>query len=124
MSLAERSSNRRNRKDYVMDSLNAIDLTIINTFTTPVANVSSLRLGASIAGTATLVLGTTTVLTNSVTATSKIFLSRRTPLGTPLGELSFGTIVAGTSFVITSVIPTTLATQTNDVSSVDWLIIN
>jgi hypothetical protein len=67
-------------------------------------------------GTATLVGGTVTVSTTAVATGSKIFLSRPTPGGT-LGELSYGTIINGTSFVITS----SSATET---SSIDYVIFN
>jgi len=51
-------------------------------------------------GEATLVAGTVTVANTSVTATTRIFLSRRT-LGTLAGHLSY-TLSAGVSFTITS----------------------
>lgn len=52
-------------------------------------------------GTATLVGGTVTVNNTSVTASSKIFITRAVTGGTT-GQLSIGTITAGTSFVINS----------------------
>lgn len=52
-------------------------------------------------GQAVLVAGTKTVSTAEVTATSKILLSRAVVGGT-VGDLSVGTIAAGTSFVINS----------------------
>jgi hypothetical protein len=54
-------------------------------------------------GRATLVAGTVTVMTTSVTATSRIFVSRATPSGS-LGHLSVAdaNIVPGTSFQIDS----------------------
>lgn len=80
------------------------------------------------AGTATLAAGTATVLTTAVTASSLIFISRKSIGATganPLGLLVVGTVTAGTSFVINAV---TEADATSivatDVSEVDWLIIN
>jgi len=75
--------------------------------------------GAAVAGTATLVNGTVTVSTTSVTATSKIFALHNTVIGTP-GILSApdASIVAGTSFVIDS------STGALDDSTVNWWIIN
>lgn len=52
-------------------------------------------------GTAVLVAGTVTPLHTTVTASSRIFLSRLVAGGT-LGNLSVGAITAGTSFVINS----------------------
>jgi hypothetical protein len=71
---------------------------------------------ASIGTTAAMTAGTITVSTNQVTASSKIFLVHAVPGGT-LGALSYGTIVAGTSFVITS-------SSNTDTSTVTYLIIN
>lgn len=71
---------------------------------------------ADTAGTATLVAGTVTVSTTAVTASSKIFLSRNTPGGVQ-GNLSQGTIVAGTSFVINSA-------NAGDTSTVNWFLVN
>ncbi len=68
-------------------------------------------------GVATLVAGVATVLTNRVTASSRIFLSVQTPGGTQ-GFLSAAVAsrVAGTSFAIAS----TSATET---SVVAWLLV-
>ena len=72
----------------------------------------------STVGTATLVGGTVTVSTTSVTASSIIFLSNQSG-GTvaDLGEHYISTITAGTSFVITS-------TNSLDTAILGWLIIN
>lgn len=70
----------------------------------------------SIAGIATLASGTVTVNTTSVTANSQVMLTRQTAGGT-VGELTVGTITAGTSFVINSASAT-------DTSTVAWFIIN
>jgi len=69
-------------------------------------------------GTATLAAGTVTVNTTAVTASSKIFVSVRTPGGTQgfLSTPSSG-VTAGTSFVINS-------TSSSETSTVDWWIIN
>lgn len=74
------------------------------------------------AGTATLVAGTVTVNTTAVTANSIIMFSYKTPGGT-LGFLQQGTIVAATSFVINSLLSTTVL-NTGDTSVVNWWIIN
>lgn len=66
-------------------------------------------------GTSTMVAGTVTIATTAVTASSKIFYNRATTGGT-VGDLSRGTIVAGTSFVINS-------TSALDTSDIDWLIV-
>lgn len=65
---------------------------------------------------AAMILGTTTVLSSAVTATSKIVLSVATPGGTQ-GFLSVGTIVPGVSFVINS-------DSALDTSTVSWVIFN
>lgn len=89
---------------------------------------STTTAGANSFGTVTLVNGTATVSTTAVTANSIIMLTRQSPGTTganPLGMLSIGTIVAGTSFVINAL--TTANSTTNvasDVSSVGWMIIN
>ncbi len=69
-------------------------------------------------GVATLVSGTVTVNNTRVTANSRIFLTGVDGAGVSTdGELSLGTIVAGTSFVINSSLLT-------DVRVVQWFIIN
>lgn len=65
-------------------------------------------------GTATLAAGTVTVLNSSITANSRILLSRSTPGGTP-GILSYSTSV-GTGFTITS-------SSSSDTSSVIYFIV-
>jgi len=87
----------------------------------PNASVSGFRLptGASgITGTATLAAGTVTVSTTSVTANSFVFVSYNTTAGTP-GSVRApqASIVAGTSFVISS-------TSGTDTSTVNWFVIN
>lgn len=66
-------------------------------------------------GVATLVAGTVTVSNSSVTANTRIFLSRQVAGGT-LGHLSVGTVTASTSFVINS-------SSNSDTSTVNWLLI-
>lgn len=66
-------------------------------------------------GVATLSSGTVTVSNTTVTASSRIFLSRQTASGT-LGHLSVGTVVANTSFVINS-------SSGTEASTVAWLIV-
>ncbi len=67
-------------------------------------------------GSSVLVAGTVTVSTTAVTASSKIFITRGITGGT-VGELSIGTITAGTSFVINSV-------SSSETSTVNWWIVN
>lgn len=84
--------------------------------------------GANAAGTVTLVAGTATISTTSVTGSSKIRTYRQSVGATgaaALGLLSIGTITASTSFIINSVLTadaTSLATT--DVSVVFWEIVN
>lgn len=65
-------------------------------------------------GTATLAAGTVTVANTSVTANTKIFLSRATTGGT-VGHLSY-TKINGTSFTINS-------SSGTETSTVDWLLV-
>lgn len=71
---------------------------------------SNKRMGQSV-----LSGGTVTVSNTSVTASTRIFLSRQVAGGT-LGHLSVGTVVAGTSFVINS-------SSGTDTSTISWLLI-
>ena len=82
--------------------------------------------GANSIGSVALVSGTATVATTAITATSLVFLTRESVAGsTALGQISLGTVVAGTSFVIyaaTQASPgTPLAT---DASVVAYMIVN
>lgn len=84
--------------------------------------------GANSAGTVTLVGGTATISTTSVTASSKIRIYRQGVGATgaaALGILTIGTITASTSFVINSVqAANATALQASDVSVVFWEIVN
>ncbi len=84
--------------------------------------------GANSAGTVTLASGTATVETTAVTSASQIRLYRQGIGSTgaaALGVLTLGTIVDGTSFVITAVQPAdATAAQTTDVSVIGWEIVN
>lgn len=84
--------------------------------------------GANSAGTVTLVGGTATISTTSVTAASKIRIYRQSVGATgaaATGNLSIGTITASTSFVINSVTAAdATALATTDVSVVFWEIVN
>lgn len=84
--------------------------------------------GANSMGSVTLVGGTATVATTSVTASSLIRLTRLGVGATgaaALGILTVGTIVASTSFDINAVQPAdATALQASDVSVVMWEIIN
>lgn len=89
---------------------------------------STTSAGANSFGTVTLVGGTATISTTAITASSIVFLTRQSVGSTgaaALGELSIGTIVAGTSFVINAwsqANATSLAAT--DVSSIGWMIVN
>ncbi len=89
---------------------------------------STTTAGANSFGTVTLVNGSATVNTTAVTASSIIMLVRQSIGATganPIGDLSVGTIVANTSFVINSAGTVTASTPVaTDVSIVGWMIIN
>lgn len=89
---------------------------------------STTAAGANSFGKVTLVGGTATVSTTAVTASSIIFLTRQGIEATgaaALGNLSVGTITAGTSFVINALSSTdATALATTDVSSIGWMIVN
>ena len=73
-------------------------------------------------GTATLILGTVTVANTSVTATSRIFLTRQVlNASTAMGELAVSSRVPGTSFTITSYTAGAVTTLVTDLSTVCWL---
>ncbi len=75
-------------------------------------------------GTATLSSGTVTVSNTSLTANTRIFLSRYAPsTSTALGILSVGTVSASTSFVINALKEADATVQTNDVSVVHWMLV-
>lgn len=75
-------------------------------------------------GTATLASGTVTVANTSVTANTRIFLSRYAPgASTEVGSLSVGTVTASTSFVINALDPSDATVATGDVSVVHWLLV-
>lgn len=89
---------------------------------------SNTTAGANSFGKVTLVGGTATISTTSVTANSIIMLTRQGVGATgaaALGMITIGTIVAATSFVINSW-KTADATDLaiTDVSSIGWMIIN
>ena len=74
-------------------------------------------------GVSTLVSGTVTVANTSVTASTRIFLSRQSAnSSTGIGSLSVGTVTAGTSFVINA-LSSTNTVVTGDTSIVAWLLI-
>ena len=89
---------------------------------------STTTAGANSAGTVTLAGGTATISTTAVTASSLIRISRQSIGATgaaATGNLSIGTIVAATSFVINSVqAADATALQASDVSVVFWEIVN
>jgi hypothetical protein len=75
-------------------------------------------------GVATLSSGTVTVSNTSVTANTRIILGRYSPgSSTALGILSVGTVSASTSFVINALKEADATVQTNDVSVVDWILV-
>ena len=84
--------------------------------------------GANSFGSVTLVGGTATVSTTAVTANSLIYIWRQSIGATgaaALGQLTVGTIVAATSFVINAVqAANATALQATDVSVIGWMIVN
>jgi hypothetical protein len=66
-------------------------------------------------GQATLVAGTVTVTNNTVTGSTRIFLSRMSAGGT-LGQLSISAVTVGTNFTI-------ISSNAGDTSTVNWLLI-
>ena len=75
-------------------------------------------------GSATLVNGVVTISNTRVTSSSLIFLSRGAKnASTGIGNLQISTITDVTSFIITS-LKDDATTQTLDLSTVNWLIIN
>lgn len=82
--------------------------------------------GANSFGSVTLASGTATVATTAVTASSLIVVWRQAVgASTALGEITVGTIVAGTSFVINAATQGTPGTPlATDASVVGWMIIN
>lgn len=89
---------------------------------------STTTAGANSAGTVTLVGGTATISTTSVTANSQIRLYRQGIGATgaaALGVLTLGTKTAGVSFIINAVQPASAtALQATDVSVIGWEIVN
>lgn len=89
---------------------------------------STITAGANSAGTVTLVAGTATISTTSVTASSLIRLTRQNVGATganATGNLSISTITASVSFRINAVlIADATALATNDLSVVFWEIVN
>lgn len=74
-------------------------------------------------GTATLSSGTVTVANSSVTASTQILLTIKVAGGTGVGIPTVGTVSAGTSFIINSLIPGGLVTQTLDNSQITWMLV-
>lgn len=91
---------------FIIDSTNASDTSIVYW---QVVDKSDY------AGSVTLASGTATVTTTAITANSLVLVTLNTP--STQGYYSYGTITAGTSFVITS-------SNAGDASTVNWQIIN
>lgn len=89
---------------------------------------SSAAAGNNSFGKVDLVDGTVTVATTAVTASSIILLTRQIAITATepggLGLISVGTVVNGTSFVINALSPADASTETNDISTIGWMIIN
>lgn len=87
---------------------------------------TTIAAGANSIGSVTLTSGTATVSTTSVTASSLIMIWRQSSgASTALGQLTVGTIVAGTSFVINAATQATPGTPlATDASVVGYMIIN
>lgn len=110
-------------------TLGAITATNGNLVLGTAGNKLSIATGVNASvGTATLVGGTATVSTTAVTASSVILLTRQSIGATgaaALGQLTVGTVVAGTSFVINAVqAADATALQASDVSVIGYQIIN
>jgi len=81
-------------------------------------------LNGGVVGTDVLVAGTATVSNSAVTANSSIFLTRDgLNASTAIADLHVSNVTAG-SFVVTSTRHNTLATETGDESTFNYLIIN
>lgn len=80
---------------------------------------------AAFFGTGTLTSGTATIAATGVASGSAIILSRTVAnASSSIGALTYGTIMAGTSFVVTSVqLASPSMTQTGDASSFIWWIV-
>ena len=74
-------------------------------------------------GQATLILGTKIVANTSVTANTRVFLNRSSKVGSVTVGVLEAVISAGVGFTINSYVPTTAAVDTNDVSIIDWLLV-
>ena len=89
---------------------------------------TTIAAGANSFGTVTLVAGTATVSTTAVTSSSLVVIWRQSIGSTgaaALGQLTVGTIVNGTSFIINAALTATATSlATTDVSVVGWMIIN
>jgi hypothetical protein len=74
-------------------------------------------------GQSTLVLGTKAVANTSVTANTRVLLSRSSKgASTAVGVLE-GVVNAGVGFTINSYTPATAAVETNDISVIDWVLV-
>ena len=74
-------------------------------------------------GQATLILGTLAVANTSVTANTRVFLSRSSKVGSVTVGVLEALTSAGVGFTINSYVPTTSAVDTNDVSIIDWMLV-
>lgn len=75
-------------------------------------------------GQATLTAGTVTVSNTSVTANTRIFLTRAdVGASTEAGVLSVGTVTASTSFVINALDPIDASVATGDISVINWMLV-
>lgn len=99
-----------NELQMLVDNHNRHDLGYVGWSNLNVKDGSNKRMGL-----ATLVGGTVTVSNTTITASTRVFMSRQTTGGTA-GHLSLGTVVAGTSFVINS-------SSGTDTSVIAWLLI-
>lgn len=111
--------------DLVADvATNSLEATGGNVIISNVGSGLSIAEGSNARmGQATLVAGTVTIANTSVTAATRIFVSRTDiNSSTGLGTLEGGTITPATSFVINSY-NSTAAIETNDVSIVNWFLV-
>jgi hypothetical protein len=106
----ERFRNIDNEFEMLVDNHNNHDSGLKGWSNVNIEDGANKRMGQAV-----LVAGTVTVNNTSVTASTRIFLSRQIAGGT-LGHLSVGTVTASTSFVINS-------SSGTDTSTINWLLI-
>ena len=108
--LAPYMKNVDNELQMLVDTFNRHESGLVGWTAVSLKDGSNKRMGQ-----ATLIGGSSTVSNTSVTASTRIFLSRET-LGGAAGHLAISARVAGTSFTI-------LSSSGTETSTVNWLLI-